>query len=99
MESDAIASFETVCYLLNNSINAEKNIQGVDFPNLTSMNLIQFIDLLQSLVSNLSLLQHRTLTYIIIYYINLNSLITYIKYNFRVTNQMIMKFYSNPYYN
>jgi hypothetical protein len=55
MESAAIASFETVCYLLNNSINAEKNIQGVDFPNSTSMNLIQFIELLQSLVSNLSL--------------------------------------------
>jgi hypothetical protein len=61
MESAAIASFETVCYLLNNSINAEKN------SNSTSMNLIQFIDLLQSVVSNLSLLQHRTYTDIYYY--------------------------------
>jgi hypothetical protein len=99
MESAAIASFETVCSLLNNSINAKKNIQAEDFPTPTSMNLIQFIDLLQSLVSNLSLLQHHTLIYIIICYINSNSLITYIKYNFRVTNQMIMKIYSSPYYN
>jgi hypothetical protein len=51
MESAAIASFETVCHLLNNSID-EKNIQGDDYLKPTSINLIKFIDLLQSMVSN-----------------------------------------------
>lgn len=55
MESAALASFETVCYLLNNSIDTDNNKQGDDYPKPTSMNLIQFIDLLQSMVSYLSM--------------------------------------------
>ena len=54
MESAAIASFETVCHLLNNSID-EKNNQGDDYLKPTSINLIKFIDLLQSMVSNLNM--------------------------------------------
>jgi len=110
MESAALASFEKVCYLMNNSIDTEKNIEGDDYIMPTSMNLIQFTDLLQSMVSNLNMKIIFTAIpytdiyfiyqYYVIFYFDLKyTNITYMKYNVRVINRMIMKLYLSLYYN